>query len=67
MQVAVTVSVLQIFVLVALAAIACFIYVNESGGGDMLGWLSNKGPDGFTTMLYEFVSSVAGNGPTSAA
>ena len=62
MQVAVTVSVLQIFVPVALAAIACFIYVNKSGGGDTLGWLSNKGPHGFTTMLYEFVSSVAGNG-----
>ncbi len=62
MQVAVIVSVLQILVPVALAAIACFVYVNKSGGGDTLGWLSNKGPHGFTTMLYEFVSSVAGNG-----
>ncbi len=61
MQVAVAVSVLQIFVPVALAAIACFVYVNK-GGGDTLGWLSNKGPHGFTTMLYEFVTSVAGNG-----
>jgi K+-transporting ATPase ATPase A chain len=27
-----------------------------------LGWLSNKGPHGFTTMFYEYVSSMAGNG-----
>eukprot|EP01037_Dinobryon_pediforme_P011315 gene11315-11402_t len=62
MQLAVTVSVAQIFVPVALAAIACYVYVNKAGGGDSLGWLSNKGPHGFTTMLYEYVSSVAGNG-----
>jgi K+-transporting ATPase ATPase A chain len=66
MQVAVGVNVLQIFVPVALAAIACFIYVNKGGGGDTLGWLSNKGPHGFTTMLYEYVSSVAGNGSNFA-
>jgi K+-transporting ATPase ATPase A chain len=66
MQVAVTVNVLQIFIPVALAAIACFVYVNNSGGGDSLGWLSNKGPHGFTTMLYEYVSSVAGNGSNFA-
>jgi K+-transporting ATPase ATPase A chain len=62
MQVAVAVSVLQIFVPVALAAVACFVYVSKAGGGETLGWLSNKGPHGFTTMLYEFISSVAGNG-----
>jgi len=62
MQVAVMVNVLQVFVPIALAAIACFIYVNKSGGPDTLGWLSNKGAHGFTTMLYEYVSSVAGNG-----
>ncbi len=62
MQVAVGVSVLQIFVPLALAAVACFIYVSKAGGGDSLGWLSNKGPHGFTTMLYEYISSVAGNG-----
>jgi K+-transporting ATPase ATPase A chain len=66
MQVAVMVNVLQIFVPVALAAIACFVYVNKTGGGATLGWLSNKGPHGFTTMLYEFVSSVAGNGSNFA-
>ncbi|TWI94769.1 K+-transporting ATPase ATPase A chain [Mucilaginibacter frigoritolerans] len=66
MQVAVSVSVLQIFVPVVLAAIACFVYVNKTGGGDTLGWLSNKGPHGFTTMLYEFISSAAGNGSNFA-
>jgi K+-transporting ATPase ATPase A chain len=64
MQVAVSVSVLQIMVPVCLAAIACFIYINY--GGDNLGWLSNKGPHGFTTMLYEYVSSTAGNGSNFA-
>jgi K+-transporting ATPase ATPase A chain len=66
MQVAVMVNVLQIFVPVTLAAVACFVYVNKSGGGDTLGWLNNKGPHGFTTMLYEYVSSVAGNGSNFA-
>ncbi len=66
MQVAVIVNVLIIFVPVALAAIACFVYVNKTGGGDTLGWLSNKGPHGFTTMLYEYVSSGAGNGSNFA-
>ncbi len=66
MQVAVSVSVLQILVPVVLAAIACFVYVNKTGGGNTLGWLSNKGPHGFTTMLYEFVSSAAGNGSNFA-
>ncbi|MGZ3834737.1 MAG: potassium-transporting ATPase subunit KdpA, partial [Mucilaginibacter sp.] len=60
------VNVLQIFVPVALAALACFVYVNKNGGGDTLGWLSNKGAHGFTTMLYEYVSSVAGNGSNFA-
>ncbi len=62
MQVAVLVNVLQLLVPLALAAAACFIYNHKSGGGNSLGWLSNKGPHGFTTMLYEFISSVAGNG-----
>ena len=62
MQVASLVSVLQIFTPVVFTAIACFIYVHKGGGGDALGWLTNKGPHGFTTMLYEFISSGAGNG-----
>jgi K+-transporting ATPase ATPase A chain len=62
MQAALIVNVSQLFVPVALAAIACYVYVSHSGGPASLGWLSNKGPHGFTTMLYEYVSSVAGNG-----
>jgi K+-transporting ATPase ATPase A chain len=42
--------------------VACFTYVHYKGGNDTLQWLSNKGPHGFTTMLYEYISSVAGNG-----
>jgi len=64
MQAAVAVSVLQIFVPICMAAIACFIYIH--GGGDKLGWLSNKGPHGFTTMLYEYITSAAGNGSNFA-
>jgi K+-transporting ATPase ATPase A chain len=62
MRVATIVSVSQLFVPVSLAAIACFVYIHKAGGGDAPGWLSNKGPHGFTTMLYEYISSVAGNG-----
>ena len=51
MQVAVGVNVLQLFVPVCLAAIACFIYMKI--GNPNLGWLTNTGPHGFTTMLYE--------------
>ena len=64
MQAAVAVNVLQLFVPVALAALACFVYANN--GGPSLGWLSNKGPHGFTTMLYEFITSTAGNGSNFA-
>ena len=59
MQVAALVTVMQILVPVVFAGIACFIYINS---GSSTGWLSNKGAHGFTTLLYEFVSSVAGNG-----
>jgi K+-transporting ATPase ATPase A chain len=45
-----------------LAAVACYVYTSYPGGNDALAWLSNKGPHGYTTMLYEYVSSVAGNG-----
>jgi len=64
MQAAVGVSVLQILVPVALAAIACFIYTNNIGGSST--WLCNKGPHGFTTMLYEYITSTAGNGSNFA-
>jgi K+-transporting ATPase ATPase A chain len=62
MRIATFVSVAQIFVPISLAAVACFVYVHKAGGGTTLGWLSNKGPHGFTTMLYEYISAVAGNG-----
>jgi K+-transporting ATPase ATPase A chain len=64
MQVAVGVSVLQTLIPVCLAAIACFIYINK--GNSNLQWLNNTGPHGFTTMLYEYVTSTAGNGSNFA-
>ena len=62
MQIAAAVSVATVLVPMMLAAVACFVYTRYPGGNDALGWLSNKGSHGFTTMLYEYVSSVAGNG-----
>jgi len=64
MQVAVGVNVLQLFVPVCLAAIACFTYMKI--GNHELGWLTNLGPHGFTTMLYEYITSTAGNGSNFA-
>jgi potassium-transporting ATPase potassium-binding subunit len=62
MQITVGVIVLQSFVPMALAAIACFVYKNYAGGNETLQWLGNTGPHGFTTILYEYISSTAGNG-----
>lgn len=62
MQIAVAVSVALALVPMLLAAVASFVYIHYPGGNHQLGWLSNTGPHGFTTMLYEYVSSVAGNG-----
>ena len=56
------VSILSSAVPLILTAIACFVFVNYSPTGEALGWLSNKGPHGFTTMFYEYVSAMAGNG-----
>lgn len=61
-QIAIGITVLQTLVPMGLTAIACFVYVNYPGGSAALGWLNNTGPHGFTTMLYEYVSSAAGNG-----
>lgn len=61
-QIAVFVSIISFSVPLILTAIACFTYMHYPGGSDALGWLSNKGPHGFTTMFYEYVSSMAGNG-----
>jgi potassium-transporting ATPase potassium-binding subunit len=62
MQITVGVAVLGSLVPLAFAAIACFTYVSYPGSNESLQWLSNKGAHGFTTMLYEYVSSMAGNG-----
>lgn len=62
MQIVVGMYILQIAVPYGLTAIATFVYVNYPGGNTALGWLSNTGPHGFTTILYEYISSVAGNG-----
>jgi len=61
-QVAVVVSILSFLVPIILTAVACFTFLHYPGGNDTLGWLSNKGPHGFTTMFYEYVSCMAGNG-----
>jgi len=61
-QIIVGVNVLQSLIPIVLAAIACFVYIRFSGGNDSLQWLTNKGAHGFTTFLYEYISSVAGNG-----
>ena len=61
-QITVGVTVFGSLVSLILAAIACFTYVHYPGGNDTLQWLSNKGPHGFTAMLYQYISCVAGNG-----
>jgi len=66
MQVAASVCVVQTLVPMLLAAVACYIYVHYPGGNTGLNWLSNTGPHGFTAMVYEYVSSVSGNGSAFA-
>ena len=61
-QLASLVSVAQMLVPALFTAVACFVYVHYPGGNASLQWLSNKGYHGFTTFLYEYVSSMAGNG-----
>ena len=61
-QVAVVVSIIMSIIPLILTSIACIVYHYYPSGGDSLGWLSNKGAHGFTTMYYEYVSSMAGNG-----
>lgn len=62
MQLASMVSVAQLLVPALFTALACFVYIHFPGGNGSLQWLTNKGAHGFTTFLYEFVSSMAGNG-----
>ena len=66
MQVAAAVSVAAVMIHTIFAAIACFVFIHWPGSNDTLNWLSNKGSHGFTTMFYEFVSSVAVNGSNFA-
>lgn len=54
------VYIIQPLVVLGLTAVACFAFTEQ--GNEALAWLSNTGPHGFTTMLYEFTSSYAGNG-----
>ncbi|SHE57365.1 potassium-transporting ATPase subunit KdpA [Pedobacter caeni] len=62
MQVATGVAVLQIMIPLVLTAIACFVINETPGGNQTLGWLSNTGAHGFSTIFYEYVSATAGNG-----
>ncbi len=66
-QLATGVIVAQPLLYLGLTAVAALIVNQTPDDGAALGWLGNRptGPDhyhGFTTMLYEYVSSVAGNG-----
>ncbi len=62
MQIAGAVSIATVMVPMVFASIASYVYIHYPGSNTALNWLSNKGSHGFTTMFYEFVSSVAGNG-----
>lgn len=66
MQLAVGISIAQVMVPVALAALASYVYLHYPGGNARLNWISNKGAHGFTTIFYEYVSSAAGNGSNFA-
>lgn len=61
-QIAVSVNLIGSSVPLILAAVACYTFMHYPGGNNALQWLSNKGPHGFTTMYYEYVSAMAGNG-----
>ncbi len=52
--------VIVVLPLLYLGATAIAVYVHNKHPD--IGWLSNVGYHGFTTMLYEYVSSAAGNG-----
>ena len=62
MQWVAIISVCQMLIPLLFAAIAVYTYIHYPGSNGSLGWLSNPGSHGFTTMLYEYVSSYAGNG-----
>jgi potassium-transporting ATPase potassium-binding subunit len=62
MQITVGVAVMQSMVPLLLTGVATCVYLHYPGGNDSLQWLSNKGAHGFTTMLYQYISSASGNG-----
>jgi len=61
-QIVLVLSILSLSVPLILTAISTFVYSHAQTGSPTLAWLSNTGPHGFTTMLYEYVSCMAGNG-----
>ena len=62
MQLATIVLLLAPLFYLGFTAVAANIFVHYKGGNNTLQWLSNNSAHGFTTMLYEFTSSYAGNG-----
>jgi len=61
-QIATGVYLIQPLICLGLAAIVCFIFLIYPGGNDSLKWFSNNGAHNFTTTVYEYISSFAGNG-----
>jgi potassium-transporting ATPase potassium-binding subunit len=58
-QITAGVTVIQTLVPMAMTGIAVATYLRNDS---VSRWLSNPGPHGFTTLMYEFFSSTAGNG-----
>ncbi|WP_202703555.1 potassium-transporting ATPase subunit KdpA [Flavobacterium sp. UGB4466] len=58
-QVAVLVNLCALAIPLLFSAIAVHVYLYVP---EAVEWLSNTGPHGFTTIVYEYVSSMAGNG-----
>lgn len=61
-QAAMIIYLFQPLVCLGLAGIAMAVYQNLNSTGNPLEWFGNNGPHNFTTVLYEFTSSYAGNG-----
>lgn len=61
-QAAMIIYLFQPLICLGLTGIAIFVFSNFTGGNESLAWFSNNGQHNFTTALYEFTSSYAGNG-----
>lgn len=61
-QVAAFVIVMLPLLYLGATGLAVAVWNNTDNPAETLGWLSNGSYHGFTTMLYEYVSSAAGNG-----